>query len=108
GPLGNNPTPKFSGHRALGRAVQKLSAIQPGGAVDIVREVGRMAALQRLPAKCFFISDFMFESALQFQALDILRGRNFDITVVQILAPAELNLQIDNTGLLVDAETGES
>ena len=108
GILGKKSTPKFSGPKALSRAVKELQQITPGGTFDMVAEVRKAISMQRLPAKCFFISDFLFESEVQLQALDLIRSRNFDISVVQVLAPTEIQLDPEQTGVLVDAETGET
>ena len=106
--LGKKNTPKFSGQKALGRAIGELKNIVPGGNVDIVKEVRAGIAQQKIPGRCFLISDFLFEPEVQFAAIDLLRARNFEITVVQVVAPSELHLEMDSTQLVVDAETGEA
>jgi uncharacterized protein (DUF58 family) len=106
--LGKRNTPRYSGQKSLSRAMTELRTVVPAGNVDMVREVRAAAARQRIPGKCFFISDFLFETKTQFEALDVLRFRNFEITVVQVIAPGELNLDIQELQTVEDAETGET
>lgn len=107
GLLGKKITPRFAGHKALSRVLNEFRELEPDASFDLVREMRAAVALQRLPGKCFFISDFLFDTDLQAEALAILRSRNFEITVVQVLAPGELSLEIGAAQTLVDAETGE-
>ena len=107
GVLGKKVSPKFIGQKALPRAIAALKAVAPDDKLNIVEAVRRAIAQQRLPAKCFFISDFMFDIKDQTEALDLLRSRNFDISVVQILAPTEINLDLEQSGVFVDSETGD-
>jgi len=106
--LGKKMTPKYVGPRALSRIVKELRSIEPAGSVNIVSEVRAAAARQKLPARCFFISDFLFDTEAQIEALDHLRARNFDISVIQVLAPSEIHLDAELAGMLVDSETGET
>ncbi len=105
--LGKRTSPRFSGHRALGRAIAELRDVRPGGRVDLVREARAVLAAQRLPGRCFLLSDFLCESDSQFAVLDLLRSRNFEVTVIHFLAPGERRLPDDLPDFVEDAETGE-
>ncbi len=107
GLLGKKITQRFAGQKALSRIMTELQKTQPGGAVDILHEVRGAIAQQRTPGKCFFISDFLFEAEEQMAALSLLRAKNFEVTVIQILAPGELSLDVAQTQVVVDAESGE-
>ena len=90
------------------RAAELLRKAEPKGAVDIVAEVRAALSNHKLPGKCFFISDFLFETERQIECLDMIRGYNFDLAVVHTLAPSELRLELPESSLLaVDAENGE-
>lgn len=106
--LGQKNTPKYKGHKAINRAIMELENITPTGSFDIVHEIRAAVARQRIPGRCFLISDFLFDLETTFAALDVLRGRNFDISLIQVLAPQELALDRDlRAPLVVDSETGE-
>lgn len=108
GLLGQKLSQRFAGQKSLGRIMTELQGTEPGsGAVDMLHEIRAAIAQQKLPGKCFFISDFLFETEAQIAALALLRAKNFDITVIQILAPSELALDVNQTQMVVDAETGE-
>ncbi|MFN8390390.1 MAG: DUF58 domain-containing protein [Bdellovibrionota bacterium] len=106
--LGLRNTPRFTGQKAISRAMAALNDVQPHGSVDIVREVRAAIAQQKIPGRCFFVSDFLFDLGTQFAALDLLRSRSFEITVIQTIAPGELRLDVDDLQVVVDAETGET
>jgi len=108
GGIGKKLSPKYVGQKAISRAAAGLKDLRADADVDIVQGVRAAIAQQRLPAKCFFISDFLFEASVQFEALDLLRARNFDISVVHILAPSEIQLDLNQTGYFVDSETGDA
>ena len=105
--LGQRTTPRYSGPRALSKARKELNQCAPGGAFEFAVEVRAALASQRIPGKCFFLSDFLVPLHDQFESLDYLRSRNFEICVLQVLAPEELRLETSLSGLVVDAETGQ-
>ena len=105
--LGQKNTPRFSGPRMLRKAASELEGIKPKGKLNMLAEVRAAVQGQRIPGKCFFISDFLFAPPEQFDCLDYLRSRNFEICVIQVLAPGELKLPPKMDEIVVDAETGE-
>ena len=105
--LGKKNSPRFSGHRALSRAISELRSVVPSGRIDLLQEVRASLAAQRLPGKCFLISDFLCESDTQYAVLDLLRSRNFEVTVIHLLAPSERRLPLELPEVVEDAETGE-
>lgn len=108
GLLGQRVTPRYIGPRALARAWKELDAISAEGSFSIQNECRAALASTRLPGKCFFISDFLAPSAELFPALDYIRSRNFDLSLLQVLAPAEFQLQPSSSVTeFVDSETGE-
>jgi len=106
--LGQKMTSRFRGAAALSRAVKELQPLKASGAPDLPTETRAALSQLKLPGKCFYISDFMVSPKQAISALDIVRLRNFDLSVIQLLAPEELSL--DTEGLsthLLDAESGE-
>lgn len=104
--LGQRNSPKFIGPRALARMKKDIESVEAQKNIDIVKEVRAALARLRSPGKCFFISDFMFPTEIQFQAIDLIRARNFDISLIQVLAPSELRLNPEAYEHVIDAETG--
>lgn len=106
-PLGRNLTPRFSGVRSFQKVVASLAGVQPSGTHDVAEEVRRAVAQHRHVGRCFFISDFLFPFQVQAETLDFLRARNFEVSLIQVLAPSELALTPTEGDIVVDAETGE-
>lgn len=103
--LGQKNTQKFVGARFLHRASAELSAVSPHGTFSIVNEVRAAVARQKIPGRCFLISDFLMDIEEQFAAIDVLQARNFETSVIQILAPGELRLTASAGEVLVDSES---
>ncbi|MCB0322199.1 MAG: DUF58 domain-containing protein [Bdellovibrionales bacterium] len=104
--LGRLNSPRFVGPRAIARAQRILGEATPGGSFDLLTETRAAIARQRIPGKCFFISDFLGDLDGIFATFDYLRSKNFEIVALQVLAPSELTLELDATCLVVDAESG--
>lgn len=105
--LGQRSSPRFTGPRALLRAQQYLRSAEPSGSFVLLDEVRAAIAHQRIPGKCFLVSDFLMDLEEIVETFDFLRSRNFEIVALQVLAPSELRLEFDPNELLLDAETGE-
>lgn len=106
--LGQRITPKFIGARALGKIWAEFERIKPEGTFSLVNEVRAAVARHKYPGKCFLISDFLYDHQEAFDALDYLRSRNFDISLLRVMAPSELLLKWGTgNSMLIDSETGE-
>ncbi len=106
--LGQRNTPRFRGAKALPRAYRELQSLKPEGSFSLLDEVRAAAARHKIPGKCFLISDFLVDLNVLMETLDHLRFRNFEVALLQVLSPAELELSLDSGDALVeDAETGE-
>ena len=104
--LGQFDTQRFVGPRMLGKVREQLSEIQPSGSPDTIDEVRRFLSRQRMSGKCFFISDFLLPIEQLMPAFDLIRARNFELSLIQVLAPSEAELKLSDAHL-VDSETGE-
>lgn len=104
--LGQKSFPRYVSPRALSRAQKDLLSVTPSESFDLLTEVRAAIDRQRVPGKCFVISDFLIELDAQFAAFDYLRSKNFETCAVQVLAPEELKLRLTAQQLVIDAETG--
>jgi len=105
--LGMKNTPRYAGQRAIGNAKRELDEVIPRGSFDFVAEVRKAIAYQKTPGKCFFVSDFLIDTETQFRCFDLLRARNYDTSVIQILSPNEFTLNPELNDDVIDSETGE-
>ncbi len=105
--LGHKNTPRFFGPASFPRAQEELLRITPAGNFSLRSEMRAAVAGQKHPARCYLISDFLMPHEEQIESLDFLRAKNFDIAVIQIIAPSELSLEVSKIGTMVDVETGE-
>ncbi len=106
--MGQRNTAKFQAMSSFSQAIKELMSSRTIKNFDYIQAIYAAIADQKIPGKCFLISDFLFDTDLQFKMLDILRAKNYEITVIQVLAPIELSLENINSQYLVDSETGES
>lgn len=107
--LGQKSSPRFVGAKSLSRAAKFLSESEPSGKFDPVLETGSAIQRQRIPGKCFIMSDFLFDEHEQFAMLDLLRAKNFEVSLFQILGADEITLDFSSSDMrLVDSETNET
>jgi len=110
--LGQDVSPKYSGPQSASRAFRYLKKFGPRDgsserSYDFPSNIRAAVARQKSPGKCYVLSDFMFELDEFIAGLDVLKARNFDISVVQVLSPGELILEENNESLAIDSETGD-
>jgi uncharacterized protein (DUF58 family) len=105
--LGQKNSPRFSGPKSLSLATAFIKEAKAEYVFDLKTELRAACSRHKIPGKCFLISDFLIDHESLFPALDVLRYRNFEISLIQILAPSELNLEIETGLTALDAETGE-
>ena len=105
--LGQNNTVRFVGSRSLSGARKELEKVVPKGRFELLHEVRAAISKQRIPGKCFFVSDFFYPLEEIYPMLDHLRARNFEVCLIQILAPSELKLRADSSEVFIDSETEE-
>lgn len=87
----------------LFRFLQKLS---PGGPTSLVQACHRYAQVERTPGPLVFCSDLL--DPRWKEGLRVLSSRPFDMTLLHVLAPQELDPQIDGDFRLLDSEGGPS
>lgn len=107
--LGKKLTPKYVGPRAFAKAIADVTKVKPEGSFNLLQEARKALATQKIPGRLFFVSDFLAEEETVFETLDYLRSRNFEISLIQVLAPTELKLDLKVSSFVaVDAESGET
>ena len=83
-----------------------LSAVQPGGGTSLNSGLANYAARGREPGIAVVLSDFLDPGGYE-AGLRALLERRFDIHVVHLLDPSEMNPEFAGDLRLVDSETGE-
>ena len=104
----SSSSPTYSSPRALSKAYKYLKTKSPTEDFDMKQEVSRALSKLKAPGKCFVISDFLGDLNPLMDGLRIPLSKNFELAIVQILSPTELNLSgLEEDALLVDSESGE-
>jgi uncharacterized protein (DUF58 family) len=105
--LGKATSPAFIGSRAFQPMIRWLSAISPSRQGTFARDVQRAAAQIRFPGVAVVISDFLFDFDEIERGLNILRAKNLDITVVQVLGESDRTPFVSHGSTFNDSETQE-
>jgi hypothetical protein len=84
---------------------RNLHQLGAGGAADLNAALRRGALEARRTGLAVVVSDFLDPEGYE-EGLSALVGRGFQITLVQVLAPEELNPSTYGDLKLVDSETG--
>lgn len=105
--LGKSETEKYSSLSSFHRATKSLETLKEHNTEDLKSSCLKAIAKLRMPGKCFIISDFLYEHDLLFPALDMLKAKNFETTLLQVLSKEEVNLDLSNVESVIDSESGE-
>lgn len=98
---------RWGPHRGRGHAMpllQHLEKIHTRGEVNLDIQLKDYALRSNRPGLCILLSDMMTEGYRD--GLSALQARGFEIAVVQVLAPDEVNPEITGDLRLIDVETG--
>src|SRR6059036_464403 len=93
------------GKKSAMQFFQNLTALTAGGAANLNEALRRGALEARQAGVAIVLSDFLDPAGYE-SGLTALVGRGFQVNIVQILAPDELNPGTYGDLRLVDAETG--
>lgn len=74
---------------------------------NLSKSLSQLASLSRRRGLVVLISDLLTDPESLYQPLGYLRGRGHQILVLRVLERSEINLQLDNSTLLRDMETGK-
>ena len=90
--LGNGAPDYFRPHRGKAHAFALfsfLAALQPGGQADLASRLRAYSAAASLPGPLLLVSDLLDEGWAD--GLRALAGRGFDVTVLHVLSPDEVD-----------------
>jgi uncharacterized protein (DUF58 family) len=88
------------------RLLNFIAALEPGGTTDLDTALKQYALTSRRPGLLFLISDLLSPAGYR-AGLGQLQGRGFEVAVLHVLAPAEVDPPLAGDLRLIDAETGE-
>lgn len=89
------------------RMFQFVAGLQLGGALDFNTLLSDYAKRERRSGLALVISD-MFHSGGYIGGLNALVGRGYEVAVLHVLAPQELEPDLNGDLRLIDAETGQA
>jgi len=104
-----NGTPFFSKRSGVFSISDYLFGITPGGGTDFAGYLTRYTSLTKGHRGVFIVlSDFLFDPAGRKRGLNLLRYLNYDVKVIQVLGPHEMDpFRGISSAEVVDVETGE-
>lgn len=94
--------------RHLHRIVTELERVRPALTTGIAGAVQECNALFKKRGRIVILSDFLDDTGALFDALAQFVHRKFEILLLQIVDPDELNLPAFNAAKFVDLETAET
>ena len=100
---------RFGPHRGRGHALPLfhfLEAQSPLGQTDLTSGLRNYAIAARRPGLAYLISDLLSPSGFQ-EGLSHLQGRGYELGVLHVLCPDELDPLLSGDLRLVDVETNE-
>ncbi|MFQ5862073.1 MAG: DUF58 domain-containing protein [Candidatus Brocadiales bacterium] len=102
-------TPFFQKLNGIFRIKDFLDEVEPGGEADLLGFLSRYTYENRgRGGSVIIISDFMIPATSYKKSIDILRFKNYDIKIIQVLGAAELDpFKRMKSGEIVDVETKE-
>jgi uncharacterized protein (DUF58 family) len=93
--------------RHLLRMVTHLERVQPAETTGVARAISDCHALCKKRGRLVVLSDFLDDTEKIFEALGQFMHRKFEILLMQVLDPDELNLPSVSVARFVDLETGQ-
>jgi uncharacterized protein (DUF58 family) len=94
--------------RHLHRIVTELERVRPSQSTGMASAVHECVPLFKKRGRIVILSDFLDDTAALFDALAQFVHRKFEILLLQIADPDELNLPAFNVAKFVDLETAET
>jgi uncharacterized protein (DUF58 family) len=107
GDILSRPSLQLRGRTNTLRLFNWLTQVGPSGVADLSTCLREYALAAARPGVCVLISDLFSPGGLR-EGLVALQGRGFETTVIQVLAPDELEPVLAGDLRLVDCETGST
>ncbi len=98
--------PVLRGRSSVPQLFSYLEQVRPGGSTNFAHALQNYALRAQTPGVCVVLSDF-FDPNWE-KGVRALLARRFQVVLLQVLAPEELEPDLTGDLRLVDAETGES
>jgi uncharacterized protein (DUF58 family) len=104
--LNHAASPFYRGRRRIADCIRFMTSANPEGSLDLAPALAEHLRMLRRPGKAILISDFLMPASSYQQGLNLLRGFNLDIAVIQVLTRQEVDPPFLQGSLrLVDSET---
>lgn len=94
--------------RHLHRIVTELERVRPAQSTGMAKAVQECVPLFKKRGRIVILSDFLDDTTALFDALAQFVHRKFEILLLQVVDPDELNLPVFNAAKFVDLETSET
>jgi uncharacterized protein (DUF58 family) len=99
-------SPFYRGRRRMADCIKFISSTRPDGALELAPVLAEHLRRLRRPGKAILISDFLIPASSYQQGLNLLRGFNLDIAVIQVLSRHEVEPSLPAGSVaLVDSES---
>jgi uncharacterized protein (DUF58 family) len=104
--LNHGASPFYRGRRRIADCMRFMTSANPEGPLDLAPALAEHLRMLRRPGKAILISDFLMPASSYQQGLNLLRGFNLDIAVIQVLTRQEVDPPfLEGSLRLVDSET---
>jgi uncharacterized protein (DUF58 family) len=98
-------SPFYRGRRRMADCIKFIASTRPDGPLELAPVLAEHLRRLRRPGKAILISDFLMPADSYQQGLNLLRGFNLDIAVVQVLSRHEVDPPLPAGRLaLIDSE----
>jgi len=91
----------------LGRILALLDKTKPDGRTKISAIVEKVSAMIKKKSLCILVSDLLDDEGEVINSLRNMRAHNNEVIVFHILDPIETNINLKQSAILRDMETGE-
>jgi uncharacterized protein (DUF58 family) len=99
-------SPFYRGRRRMADCVNFMNSTSPTGPLELAPVLAEHLRRLRRPGKAILLSDFLMPAGSYQQGLNLLRGFNLDIAVIQVLSRQEVDPSLPAGSLaLVDSES---
>jgi uncharacterized protein (DUF58 family) len=103
---GGSASQFYRGRRRMANCIDFATSVIPGGSLELGPSLSEHLKRLHRPGKAILISDFLMPAAACQQGLNLLRGFDLDVAVIQVLSREEVDPAFPNGSLaLVDSES---
>jgi uncharacterized protein (DUF58 family) len=103
----NHFLPPGGTRRHLNRLVTELERVRPGSGTGLVQSINECNGIFKKRGRIVILSDFLDDTRQLFETLGQFVHRKYEILLMHVVDPDELNLPEFTVGRFVDMETNE-